>query len=177
MKTKFSFLLVLLLMLVVGIQPAVAKKPLTTITFDELPEHVIMGSEYIKGATIEYLGVTGFAIFGDGSAPGLDYIQDKCLWGYPKGEMMITFDKPTSVLEFGVAIATNDMLAHTVIIDLYKPGNGSLRDSVTLSTAPKYAASETLFTYHGAAIERVVIRFTESEWDYGFMIDNIVFHG
>lgn len=181
MKNKFTIFLVLLLALTLGIQPTIAKKPLTTITFDEVPSQGFV-TLYVNGVTFEYdtLGAVAAVDFGDicpGGQDGITYLQGKCLTGQTAGQLILTFDKPTTLIEFGFALATIEPVTDAVIVDLYSPGLGKLRETIIASATPLPLTAEGLFSYSGPAVNRVVINFAEGPGFASFSLDNLVFHG
>lgn len=172
MKTKFSFLLVLLLALVIGIQPAIAKKPLTTLTFDE----PVVGVSFDNGTIVEPWCSGPLNLCGP-------YVDGHALGG--DGTLTMTFDRPTTVIEFGIAVEL-DYVAwwdyqpwnDVFIIDLYGPGQSGLRETIVLGASP---ASDFImdgyFNYRGSAIETVVFHIAPHYQPTTWYIDNLVFHG
>lgn len=177
MKTKFSFLLVLLLTLVISTQPAVAKKPLTTITFDDVVNVPGVYTWDADGATLEYVDGTG-AHIGDLDVLGpFTYIQSMAFEGESDGDLVISFDRPTTVVGFGVAISENDAITDAIRVDLYGPGNSGLRETHFVSLSVLSRWSEGTFYYDGPAVTRIVIHVDDTYWFTGLWVDNIVFHG
>ncbi|MAU12131.1 MAG: hypothetical protein CL607_20080 [Anaerolineaceae bacterium] len=183
MKDRFSIILVLLFALTLGLQPATAKKPLTTITFEDIPDYQVVDTLQVSGATIysPLWGAYG-AIVADINdhnlgSDGLLYANDKAIWGeaVPWG-VTITFDSPTTVVKFGFAISRY-WPDEPIFVDLYGPGQSGLRETRVLSLAePIYNWRNTQFSYHGPAVEQVVIRFSDALLRADFVIDNLVFH-
>lgn len=175
MKNKFTIFLVLLLALSVGIQSAVAEKPLTTITFDEVPEQRIT-SIYINGVTFElpYYGPCGAQIVNaDNQADGIFLVdmRGNSFQAESLYDLMMTFDKPTTVLGLDFATAVN----YPVFVDLYRPGIGSLRDTQLINVEEAYYY-EGHFAYRGPAIQKAVINFP-NQWPTEFWVDTVVFQG
>ncbi|MAU12128.1 MAG: hypothetical protein CL607_20065 [Anaerolineaceae bacterium] len=172
MKIKFSFLLVLLLALSLGVQPAVAKKPLTTVTFDE----PVVGVSFDNGSIYEPwcsgpLNLCGPHVDGNALAS--------------TGTLTLTFDKPTTVIEFGVAVELDYVVwsdyqpwDDVFIVEVYGPGQSGLRETIVFGVTP---VSEFMmngyFTYSGPAIKSIVIRLGEPYQPSGWYLDNLVFHG
>ncbi|MAU12129.1 MAG: hypothetical protein CL607_20070 [Anaerolineaceae bacterium] len=174
MKTKFSFLLVLLLMLVVGIQPAVAKKPLTTITFDEVTK-INRDTWVADGITFEYAEGSLFTVCT--GIEGGTYTEGAVLCGESDGILTVTFDKPTTVVEFGVALTEDYPLSDAIIVDLYGPGNSGLRETIYVPTVPAVSYwSEGHLVYQGPAVDKIVFHIDPDLWFTGWWIDNVVFH-
>jgi hypothetical protein len=177
---RFVVLLSLLVLLPFAFSAsAQAAKPLTTLTFDELPFQPVDG--------LSFGGVTfGFQIGGVPSAdanyasggPGsITFVQDPSLEGNAAGVLTLTFNKPTTVLEFGVARNCTCTLSPGVSVDLLKPGAASHSRGVkTVTTTPLISFSEALFSYSGAAIKTAVVTFPSVGLADRFAIDNLKFH-
>lgn len=171
MKTKFSFLLVLLLTLVIGAQPAVAKKPLTTISFDD----PVVGVSFDNGSIVEPWC----------SDPQLcgPYVDGNALGG--GGTLTMTFDKPTTVIEFGVAVELDYVVWYdyhpwndVFIIDLYGPGQSGLRQTIVLGASPASDfVMDGYFSYRGSAVEKVVFHIAPQYQPTTWYLDNLVLHG
>ena len=177
-KRYFEVSLLLAVVLVVmAAGPVLANKPLTTLTFDELPFQPVDGL-YFNGVTF------GFQINDVNSddawyhldGPDTTYVQAPSLEGDAEGTLTLTFDQPTTVVEFGVALSTGVTLQAGATVDLYRPGKGWLRQNITLATSPNPAFSEGLFSYSGPAVKTVVITFDWQSDDTRFMLDNLKFH-
>lgn len=174
MKTKFSFLIVLLLTLVIGIQPAIAKKPLTIYPFDEATFLGIddegVGTWITDDLMFEYHGSGGCLTC---SGEILNMETD------PDAELTITFEKPTTVVEFEVAISAHYPVADGIFVDVYGPGQSGLRESfvVPVLTLNDFGYHEGYFAYDGAAVKKVVLHFLQGQPWYGFTVDNLVYHG
>ncbi len=87
----------------------------------------------------------------------------------------MTFDQPTTVVEFGVALNTFQSLPAGVTVDLHRPGRGLLRQTISLSTSPNPSFTEGLFSYTGPAVKTVVIT-VDSANAFRFALDNLDFH-
>jgi hypothetical protein len=177
---RFVLLLSLLVLLPFAFSaPAQAAKPVTTLTFDELSFQPVDG--------LSFSGVTfGFQIGGVPSAdanyggfgPGsITFVQDPSLEGSSDGVLTLTFDQPTTVLEFGIARSCICTLTPGVSVELFKPGAaGRSRGVMTMTTSPVVSFSEALFSYSGPAIGTAVITFPSSGLASRFALDNLKFH-
>lgn len=153
-----------------------AGKPLTTLVFDEVP------FQSVNGLSVE--GVTfGFTLNGHpfadayynsfGPSPG-PFVQCPCLEGNTRGTLTITFDKPTTVIEFGVGLSTTVPLATGFTVDVIGP-SGKSRGVFPVATSPAPTFTGAEFSYSGAAASQVVITFN-SEAAARFVIDNLTYH-
>lgn len=177
---RFALLLVLLVLLPFAFAtPALAAKPVTTLTFDELPFQPVDGLSF-SGVTFGFQigGVpstdANYGAFGPGSTT---FVQDPSLEGNSAGVLTLTFDQPTTVLEFGLARSCICTLTPGVSVELFKPGApGRPRQVITLTTSPVVSFSEALFSYSGPAIQTAVITFPSSGLAIRFALDNLKFH-
>ena len=157
--------------------PVLAQKPLTTLTFDEISMQPVDGLNF-KGVTFGFqiMGVPSLDARYYASGPGqIKYVQDPSLEGNASGTLTLTFDQPTTVVEFGVALNTGAPLPAGATVDLYRPGKGWIRQTIPLTTSPIIAWTEGLFSYSGPAVKTVVITF---DWLIAsrFALDNLKFH-
>jgi hypothetical protein len=133
-----------------------------------------------EGLTID--GVTySFSVAGSASldcyagtyaGPGMtDNIRFPNIEGTAAGVLHLTFDVPTTTFGFGVAQSTV-ALPQFVIIDLYRPGSGLLREEVplTLTQDPMFVGGR--FDYSGPAVKSVTIRFSGGGYTR-FAVDNV----
>lgn len=177
-KRYFVVSLLLAVVLVVTTAgPVLANKPLTTLTFDELPYQQVDGLNY-NGVTFGFQinGVPSNDAWYHGVAPpGLTYVMPPNLEGNAMGTLTLTFDQPTTVVEFGVALNTGATLPAGAVVDLYRPGKGWIRQTIPLQTSPIPTFSEGLFTYSGPAVKTVVVNFDQINASR-FILDNLKFH-
>jgi hypothetical protein len=177
---RFVVLLSLLVLLPFAFSaPVQAAKPVTTLTFDELPFQPVDGLSF-GGVTFGFQigGVpstdANYASAGPGS---ITFIDDPSLEGNAEGVLTLTFDKPTTVLEFGVARSCTCVLSPGVAVELFKPGAaGHSRGVMTVTTTPIISFSEALFSYSGPAIKTAVLTFPSAGLATRFVIDNLKFH-
>ena len=176
-------LLLTVALVVITAGPVLAKKPLTTLTFDELPSQPVDGLNF-NGVTFGFQIINGVpsldARYCEVGPGQLTYVQEPSLEGNTLGILTLTFDQPTTVVEFGVALATifsppPTPPAADVTVDLYRPGKGWIRQNITLATSPIITFSEGLFSYSGPAVKTVVITFDQIRAPR-FTLDNLKFH-
>ncbi|MCA9963413.1 MAG: hypothetical protein KC423_04190 [Anaerolineales bacterium] len=176
-QLMISFLIgVVVMSMVVG--TAFAKKPLTTLLFDEVPFQPIDGLK-VNGVDFQFQ-VNGTpsndARYNTAGLPPLfEYVQCPCLEGNSRGVLTMTFDKPTTEIEFGVALNTVFPLPEGVTVELYRPGAGMLRQTVSLETSNEIFFTEGMFSYSGPAVKTMVITF---DWFHAarFILDNLTYH-
>ena len=174
MKKRY-FVVSLLLTVVLVIMtagPVLAKKPLTTLTFDDPPPMQPANGLNVNGVTFGFQ--SGDAWY-HGVGPVTTYIQTPNLEGDAAGTLTLTFDQPTTVVEFGVALWTSATLPAGATVNLYRPGKGWLRQTIALATSADPMFTEGRFIYSGPAVKTVVITF-DSQNAPRFMLDNLVFH-
>lgn len=176
----FVVLSLLALMLFAFSSPALAEKPLTTLTFGELPSQPVNGLSF-NGVTFGFQigGVPSTdARYGSGGPGSTLYVQDPSLEGNAFGTLTLTFDQPTTVLEFGIARSCfGCTLVPGVAVELFKPGAPDRSYGVTtMTTSPHGSFSEALFSYSGPAIQKAVITFPSPGAASRFAFDNLRFH-
>jgi hypothetical protein len=159
--------------------PAVAAKPVTTLTFDEVPFQPVNGLS-VSGVTFGFQigGIpssdANYNAFGPGATT---FVQDPSLEGNAAGVLTLTFDQPTTVLEFGLARSCICTLTPGVSVELFKPGAaGRSRQVISLTTSPLVSFSEAMFSYSGPAIQTAVISFPSAGLALRFAFDNLTFH-
>lgn len=73
----------------------------------------------------------------------------------------MTFATPTSIFGFGVAQSTlTSPQPQSVLVDLFSPGVGTLRDELTLTTTGDPVVVGGRFDYNGPAVTSATIRFS-----------------
>ena len=176
---RFVPLLSLLILLPFAFSaPALAAKPVTTLTFTELPVQPVNGVS-VGGVTFgfEVGGVSSTDAFMAGSDRGaLPSCRIHRSRATP-GVLTLTFDRPSTVLEFGIARSCICTLTPGVSVELFKPGaTGRSRGIITQTTSPLVSFSEGLFSYSGPAIQTAVVTFPSAGIAPRFALDNLTFH-
>jgi hypothetical protein len=151
-----------------------AAPPTTTLTFDELSFQPVNGLHF-GGVTFAF-DVAGspssdatYGAFGPGSTT---YVQDPSLEGTSAGRLTLRFDRPTTVLEFGLALSTFGPLNPGARVELFNPG-GHSRGTIPLNTDSLVSFTEGRFAYRGGAIGSAVITFDPVAGR--FALDNLTF--
>ncbi|MHC4325712.1 MAG: hypothetical protein ACYSUX_15700 [Planctomycetota bacterium] len=170
MKKLITICILLVLM------SAGAANAAVTLTFDELPTQQVDGLSY-NGVTFGFkvdLVPSTDAVY-NGIGPGnLTYLQDASLEGTAAGVLMIDFDTPTDILEFGVALNSYNPFTNGYVVRLYDAYNTPL-GNLPGATSPLVLWSEGQFTYSGTRISRVFIGFNDQAAGR-FAIDNLTFN-
>lgn len=157
--------------------PAVAARPLTTLTFDELPSQPVDGVS-IGGVTFGFRigGNPSDDAFYNGLGPGVTtYVQDPSLEGSADGTLTLQFDHPTTILRFGIARNCFCTLTPGVSVQLFSPGGHHSQGLISRPTASLGTFSEALFSYVGAAIQTAVITFPSANEAFRFALDNLTY--
>jgi hypothetical protein len=93
--------------------------------------------------------------------------------GSTNGTLTITFDKPTQVVGFGVALSSvGSIFSPGFTVDVIGP-NGESRGVFDIDTNPLVSFSEGYFSYDKNAVKQLVVTF------YGpsrFALDNLSYH-
>jgi hypothetical protein len=157
---------------------ALAAKPLTTLTFDELPFQPVNGLSF-RGVTFgfEVGGVPStdadYHSFGPGQ---ITFVQDPSLEGDARGVLTLEFDKHTKVLEFGVALSCfRCTLTPGFSVELFNPG-GHSRGVSTMDTHALVSFTEAQFSCAGPPVGRAVSTFNSAA-AARFALDNLTFEG
>lgn len=103
-------------------------------------------------------------------------IQPPNIEGNPAGALHLKFDVPTTVFAFGVALSTlTSPQPNSVIIYLYRPGAGLLRQEVQLTATsdPNFVGGH--FDYNGPAVRTATIQFANGSAFSRFAIDNVTY--
>jgi hypothetical protein len=153
--------------------PASAATVTKTLTFDELaptPANGLHTSGVTFGFTVGGKASTD-ATYG-GSGPGkTKYVSDPCLEGDATGQLTLTFDKPTKLLQFGLALAAVNPLSPGFTVKLFSGTGASLGTFPVNTTVPQFF-SEARFTKKGLAIKKAVITFDGADAPR-FALDNL----
>jgi hypothetical protein len=154
---------------------AMAEKPIFTETYDVDP------------VPCEGLELDGIAYsFTVAGAPNLDCtagtfagpgvtnnINAPNIEGTAVGVLHLTFDVPTTVFGFGVAKLASLPQAESVIVDLFRPGAGILREEVAVDTTNDPLFVGGRYDYDGPAVKTVTIHHSGSF--SRFALDNVTY--
>jgi hypothetical protein len=104
--------------------------------------------------------------------PGVtNNIQAPNIEGSAAGVLHLAFDVPTT--EFGFGVAQNTFGSpQSVVIDLYRPGVGLLREEIALTTTNDPGFVGGRYDYAGPAVKTVTIRFSAGPYTR-FAVDNV----
>ncbi|HEY2019453.1 MAG TPA: hypothetical protein VGH38_38360 [Bryobacteraceae bacterium] len=81
--------------------------------------------------------------------------------GTAAGVLHLTFDQPTTDVSFGVALSTPvSPQTNSVIVNLYRPGAGLLRQELFLTTTSDPLFVGGRFVYSGPIVKSVTIQFS-----------------
>jgi len=151
---------------------------ITALRFDEVAFQPVNGL-HINGATFHFsISKTpstdaNYNSFG----PGQQYFtQDPSLEGNAAGKLTVTFDRPTTFVQFGVALSNPGALSPGFVVGL-KDSNGKLISLNQVSTRPVGPDffTEGQFTYNGSfAVNKVVVTFASGD-AARFVVDNLVY--
>jgi hypothetical protein len=166
-----------ILIMLVGLMSTGVVNAAVTLTFDELPTQPVDG--------LSYNGITfGFKISGHSSTDAVYngigpenlvlYLDDPTLEGTTAGILTLDFDKPTDLLEFGVALNSYDAESPAYAVRLYD-SSYTLIGTFIESTSPLVVWTEDQFTYSGAQFSRAVIGFNNQAASR-FALDNLTFN-
>lgn len=158
---------VMFAMLVSNNVPAIAGTPTVLITMDDMAAQPIHGLMHPEGLTFGFT-VNGVAdndaTYASGGPGSTAFIQDPSIEGTTAGVVSLTFDQPSTLLEFGLAV--NEMgvsVPNGLSVELFTPlgvslGEG-LFDLVPTTGDISDAFAEARFTYSGPAIQSATIGF------------------
>ena len=158
----------------------------TTISLADMP---IFNETYdIDPAACEGLQLDGVTYsFTVGGAPSLDCVAGTYIGpgssnninmpnveGTSAGVLHLRFDVPTTKFGFGVAQNTfASPQVQSVIVDLYRPGVGLLREEIALDATSDPNFIGTRYDYDGPAVRTVTIRHSGAFTR--FAIDNVTY--
>ena len=142
---------------------AVADMPIYTQTFD-LPGYVACEGLYLDGVNYSFT-VAGIPDLDCGAPLGrpgnTNNITFPNIEGTSSGILHLTFDVPTTKFGFGVAMSyMGGSETGSVIVNLYRPGFGILRDTIFLDTTPDPNWTGGRYDYDGPAVKTVTIQFS-----------------
>src|SRR5262249_53124174 len=148
-----------LLLLLAG--PRAAWADPITLTFGELSVRPVNGLS-LMGVTFGFqvggAASTDAHYNGGGAGRPHTFVQCPCLEGDARGVLRLTFDTPTPLLSFGVALLTRSSLTPGFTVELFDAGSKSL-GVFTVNTNPLILYSEGQFSYLGAPVSQAVITF------------------
>jgi hypothetical protein len=157
--------------------PASAATVTKTLTFTELsptPANGLHTSGVQFGFTVGGVSSTD-ATYG-GSGPGTTkYVTDPVLEGNASGQLTLSFDKPTKLLQFGLALATGGSLTPGFTVNLFDRSGASLGSfPVNTQVYSHFIFTEARFTKKGLAIKKAVITFDGADAPR-FALDNLTY--
>ena len=85
----------------------------------------------------------------------------------------MTFDQPTQVVQFGVAINVGGVRDEAVTVEVYGPNN-KLREIIDMDLAPAPFFAGGWFSYEKDAVKKVCVTFNGP--GSRFAVDNLTFH-
>jgi hypothetical protein len=115
-------------------------------------------------------------VAGTSAGPGVtNNIQAPNIEGDARGVLTLTFGVPTSTFGFGVAQSTaTSPQPQSVVVDLFSPGVGTLRQELELTTTSDPTFVGGRFDYHGPAIQSATISFSGPF--ARFVLDGVTYH-
>jgi hypothetical protein len=154
---------------------SLAHKPIFTETYDITP--VPCEGLSLDGVTYSFtvagspsLDCTAGTFTGPGTT---NDINPPNIEGTAAGVLHLTFDVPTTQFDFGVALSTfASPQTDSVIVDLFRPGVGLLRQEVPLTTTSDPSFVGGRFEYNGPAVKTVTIHFSSGPFAR-FALDNV----
>jgi len=153
-----------------------ANAAITTLDFTELPFQPVDGLSYM-GVTFGFrIGATpsADANYNSGGPGSVVFVQDPSLEGNAAGTLTLIFDKPTDLLEFGVALSSNSDATPGFVVRLFDPSL-VLVGVYPVNTSPLLSFTEGQFTYSGAPIIGATIGFNNQAASR-FAFDNLTFN-
>jgi hypothetical protein len=155
--------------------PALAEMDIVTQTFDIPPAYCeglgVAGVTYsFTVAGTPNLDCVAGTFAGPGISNNLHYPN---IEGTAAGVLHLTFDVPTT--KFGFGVAQNTLASpRSVIVDLYRPGVGLLREEIPLATTndPRFVGARS--DYDGPAVKTVTIRLAAGPYSR-IAVDNVTY--
>lgn len=195
MSRSVSMTLVVILFILLGDARVSADKPLTTIDYTEFcTEDKLCIPQYIPDQGLKVKGVTflarpdasdkfAFATYGDptflpgggipANAPNR-ILENPVLSGSGAMKLTLTFDKPTNVVNFAVAVPKSEP-AGTVQVTLFKPGTpGRVRLQKVIQ--PYVPGQNNAFLGAQFAYDKAAVKYVEIVFSQPFALDNLQFH-
>ncbi len=174
MNGKLWIILSVIFFSIIGSSASLAKKPIFTEEFNI--ELVACEGLELDGVTYSFTvaGVPDINCNAGSGCPTTNNILPPCVQYGTPGVLHLRFDRPTTVFGFGVAQLSFETNVQSVIVDLFRPGSGMLREEVFLDTSVAPTFSGARYDYQGPAVRSVSIRISE-EFSFPVAIDNITY--
>jgi hypothetical protein len=141
-----------------------ARRQLLTLTMDELTPQPADDLVVAGGVRFDFKingADSSDATYGSGGPGTTAFVQDPSLEGNAAGTLTVSFSHPTTVVRFGVALASFGTFNDAVTVRVYNPG-GHLKTTVVLDTTSPVSFSEAQFVHNGSAVGRIVVSFDSS---------------
>jgi len=155
---------------------AFAEKPVFTQTFD----FDSMPCDGLEIDGVSYSSDTGddpFDVCGAGvETPTTNNIDSPGIQSGGNLVLDLEFETSTTVFGFGIAQLDTTTNVQSVVIELYRPGKGMLREVVLLDTMIDPEFSGARYDYTGPAVKFVTIKTAENYSFLRLAIDNITYN-
>jgi hypothetical protein len=157
--------------------PASASTVTKTLTFDEIAATPVNGLHMFGvkfGFKVGGVASTD-ATYGGGGPGTTKYVSDPSLEGNASGTLTLTFDRPTKLLEFGVALLSSSPLSPGFTVKLFDRNGVSLGTFPVNTTVP-VSFSEARFVKKGllVGVKKAVITFDGADAPR-FALDNLTY--
>jgi hypothetical protein len=165
-------------LLLLGTTQSLADQPIFTETYDDIRPQACEGLD-LNGVIYSFTvaGVPSLdCTAGTFVGPGItnDIIPPN-IEGTAAGVLHLRFDTPTTEFDFGVALSTIiSPQQNAVIVDLFRPGAGVLRQEVLLTATRDPFFVGGRFDYSGPAVQTVTIHFASGPFSR-FVMDNVTY--
>lgn len=157
--------------------PASAATVTKTLTFSELAPTPVDGLHNFGIAFAFTVGgvASTDATYGGTGPTATKYITSPCLEGNASGQLTLTFDKPTKLLRFGLALLSGASLTPGFTVNLFDRSGTSLGSfPVNTKVYRGFSFTEAQFTKKGVAIKKAVITFDGAD-AARFALDNLTY--
>jgi hypothetical protein len=151
------------------------------------PTKVLIGDELPRNTPLDGASTNGilfsntpewsidWAVYNSGPRfPYVNLQEPYCIFGYchaTQGNVTMTFDVPTTVVEFDLGTLTTVQNDHAAVVTLVSP-SGKIVQVTELSISPLAMFSEGHFSYSGRAVKQVVVEIPHA---LNWVMDNIEF--
>jgi len=175
-NTRNTLSLLVLAFSVALASDALAKQPIFTQTFDDIEPGPCDGLE-LDGVTYNAFptGDPDRDCNAGVETPTTNNIQSPGIQSDGDRVLNLTFDSPTTVFGFGVAQLDSATNLQSVVVELYRPGKGMLRQVVFLDTSIDPEFSGARYDYTGPAVKSVTIKTNDAFSFPRIAIDNITY--